>query len=192
MFRIQPHVALFEEICRYQLIEAKYTKHAPVHALRNDLHQENIIFLFQERRIKAIKEQIRILKLDGRALIFVWAMEQIKDRKKSRAYLKSEESESTGCATKTVETESGKLDLILHKNRQKFEGQDLLVPWELNKGWAEVKKDDNLKGNERFLRYYHVFKEGELEKICEEIENCEVERSFYEEGNWCVILRKIK
>lgn len=39
------------------------------------------------------------------------------------------------------------------------------------------------------LRYYHVFQDGELEKLCD-LPNLVVEKSFYEEGNWCVICRK--
>jgi SAM-dependent methyltransferase len=40
-------------------------------------------------------------------------------------------------------------------------------------------------------RYYHVFKENELEQLVSNINNVEILERFYEKGNWGVILRKI-
>lgn len=42
-----------------------------------------------------------------------------------------------------------------------------------------------------FLRYYHVFEEGELENMCGLIKDARVIKSFYDQGNWCVIIEKI-
>ena len=41
-----------------------------------------------------------------------------------------------------------------------------------------------------FHRYYHVFQEGELEALCREVANTEIASSYYDQGNWCVILTK--
>ena len=41
-----------------------------------------------------------------------------------------------------------------------------------------------------FHRYYHIFREGELEMLCLEIEGCEIIKSYFDQGNWCVILTK--
>lgn len=65
-------------------------------------------------------------------------------------------------------------------SRIKFDEQDNLVPFK-NKHTGE-----NL-GN----RFYHVFKQGELEKLINNFDNVKIINSFYEKGNWGVIIKKI-
>ena len=84
--------------------------------------------------------------------------------------------------------ESYKSKLQVHVNRTEFKQQDLLVPWQL-KGKSkpkEVGSDINT-----FHRFYHVFKKGELEELCAKISHCKVIHSYYDQGNWAVILEKI-
>lgn len=155
-----------------------------------------------ERRLKAIREQIRVLRRGGRALIYVWALEQKRNSQKS-SYLKcsnSSENQDVPIRSqlrKSVKTESGILDLTVHKNREEFQSQDLLVPWEMNKTCLESEiRNENRENtvkeptNTKFLRFYHVFKEGELEELCGQVEGCRVADNFYEQGNWCVVVEK--
>lgn len=71
--------------------------------------------------------------------------------------------------------------LTVHKNRTYFQQQDVLVPW-------ERKDQDN--NTTSFHRYYHVFKEGELEEMCGRISGCHVLEKYYDQGNWAVIVQK--
>lgn len=41
-----------------------------------DVIYSNDVYIFSELRIHAIKEILRILRVDGEALIYVWAFEQ--------------------------------------------------------------------------------------------------------------------
>lgn len=41
-----------------------------------------------------------------------------------------------------------------------------------------------------YHRYYHIFREGELEGLCGRVEDCNIINSYYDEGNWCVELKK--
>merc|ERR1712150_161533 len=68
--------------------------------------------------------------------------------------------------------------------RNVFQQQDLLIPWYL--------KNNQSVGNEEkvFHRFYHVFCQGELEYLCQKIENVEVQNVYFDSGNWCVILKK--
>lgn len=101
-----------------------------------------------ERRRRAIRELIRIVKPGGKLFIQVWAFEQPKE------------------------------------SRRKFTEQDNMVSWVLQKKYTKNKIKD-----ETYHRFYHVFKEGELEDLCNLL--CvKIEKSFYERGNWCVILSK--
>ena len=74
--------------------------------------------------------------------------------------------------------------LEVHVNRTKFKQQDVLVPWQLkNKG-------NQTSNNSTFHRFYHVFQKGEIEALCEDIDSCRVVTSYYDQGNWAVILEK--
>ncbi|KAH7294875.1 hypothetical protein KP509_27G022800 [Ceratopteris richardii] len=80
--------------------------------------------------------------------------------------------------------------------------QDYFVPWHLPYHRAEIagatagaiasglaRKDDK-KGAIIYDRYYHVFAEGELERLVSGVRGVDVFDSFYDKSNWCVILRK--
>lgn len=70
-------------------------------------------------------------------------------------------------------------------SRRKFIDQDNMVSWTLQKKYTKDKLKD-----ETYHRFYHVFKKGELEDLCN-LPNIKIEKSFYEKGNWCIILKKI-
>jgi hypothetical protein len=46
------------------------------------------------------------------------------------------------------------------------------------------------KSSNVFQRYCHLYKQGELEQLCEEIAGCAVVQSYYDSSNWCVMLQK--
>lgn len=142
----------------------------------------------------------RILKPGGRGLIYVWAKNQEADFRKSsylrqnkennrRISKKSDGNEEEKKETKEVQIEklNDGITLPVHTNRTQFAHQDVLVPWKL-KGKSQVQSNDETK---TFLRYYHVFNEGELETICKEVTSIRVIKSYYDQGNWCVIFEKI-
>lgn len=81
--------------------------------------------------------------------------------------------------------------------------QEYFVPWHLPYHRAEVsghsasavasglaRKDDK-KGAVVYNRYYHVFMEGELERLVSGIEDAVVVDKFYDKSNWCIILQKL-
>ncbi|XP_033742555.1 alkylated DNA repair protein alkB homolog 8-like [Pecten maximus] len=224
----------------------------------------------EERRLHGISELLRILHPGGKALIYVWAMEQELHKIKSK-YLKevkvtdstnrNEQDNATEIdevktndspvdmlpSDKAVSTQINQLSLSkgelenednytsqneyvdgqevnipppscdrlvtpeltltgkcghvsepqcsskvleVHKNRTKFKQQDMLVPWQLKK---KEKVEASVKdlGEPVFHRYYHVFRQGELEALCGKLDNCRVQESYYDQGNWVVILQKL-
>lgn len=92
--------------------------------------------------------------------------------------------------------------LPIHTNRTEFEHTDILVPWKLK----NPAKQSNANGtssssspqqqqpqphSQTFLRFYHVFDEGELERMCQQFSTAiSIEKSYYDQGNWCVIFQK--
>lgn len=141
-----------------------------------------------ERRLKALTEINRVLVVGGRALIYVWAKEQCRNQNLS-TYLKQcktykEMKTRANETTKEFCVESIDVNLPIHTNRSNFLYNDLLVPWKLN----QKKEQENEP--KTHLRYYHVFEETELKKLCEQIKNCKVINNYYDQGNWCVIFEK--
>ncbi|XP_044298162.1 alkylated DNA repair protein alkB homolog 8 isoform X2 [Varanus komodoensis] len=187
-------------------------------------------FSTEERRLASLAELVRLLRPGGRALIYVWAMEQEYNKQKSK-YLKGEKAsdgkaesiisdslkgmgksnyEGSGCPNRSRSqcnsqccsaTQSILAKLPVHTNRTSFNSQDLLVPWHLKDGSKKkaghAEPQQPLAGSPKshestpvFHRYYHVFCEGELELMCKRIEGIKVQESYYDQGNWCVVLEK--
>ncbi|XP_061706467.1 alkylated DNA repair protein alkB homolog 8 isoform X1 [Cydia pomonella] len=132
-------------------------------------------FSSKPRRLAAVSSIQRVLRRGGRALVTVWAKDQTRSN-----YLDSSKQPSDD-AVVSVEG----VTLPVHQNRTQFKHQDLLVPWKLR----NVKDNKLSDAQNTLLRYYHVFEENELDGLCEEV-GFIVEKSFYEEGNWCVVCRK--
>jgi len=127
----------------------------------------------------------RILRPGGKGLIYAWAKEQ-KHNSVSSTYLKSSKTKES---PNEISTDLTYHNLPVHKNRTNFEHADLLVPWKVKPQTS----GPNAEGD-TFLRYYHVFEEGELEALVKESSVANeflIEKSFYDQGNWCVRLRKI-
>ena len=86
---------------------------------------------------------------------------------------------------------SKKKTLSVHKNRTAFESQDLLVPWHLRQKTQKKEEEQVEVVPSVFHRYYHVFRQGELEELCKQVAGIELVKSYYDQGNWCVILKKV-
>lgn len=66
---------------------------------------------------------------------------------------------------------------------------DAMIPWQMNEKFDDKKQV--------FQRYYHLFREGELEQLCLEALKEEgmsglIEKSYYDHENWCVIVQRIR
>ncbi|KAJ8927629.1 hypothetical protein NQ314_019890 [Rhamnusium bicolor] len=93
----------------------------------------------EDRRLCAIKEMVRILKIGGLALIYVWAKDQHKDKQKS-SYIKQDRKNRKFSEGDVVEPSDKNnrgvtlfqgVSLPIHTNRTQFKHSDLLVPWKL-------------------------------------------------------------
>ncbi|KAK1619872.1 hypothetical protein QYE76_025389 [Lolium multiflorum] len=81
--------------------------------------------------------------------------------------------------------------------------QEYFVPWHLPFHRAEIsgasaaalqnglaKKDDK-KGTVVYNRYYHIFVEGELQRLVADMKNAAIVDQFYDKSNWCIVLEKL-
>lgn len=114
----------------------------------------------------------------------------LKQDRKNRKPKDSEPKPMMNPSFEELQNENGEslnMSLPVHRNRTDFMHQDMLVPWKLKQTKNETSDSDN----NDFMRFYHVFEENELENLCVSIGGVVIEESFYEQGNWCVILKKI-
>lgn len=147
---------------------------------------------------------IRILRPMGRALIYVWAKNQALKSKSS--YLlqnkknhreKSDACEVNGFEKNAIddnsiaESQQNHPSLPIHTNRTEFEHTDILVPWKLKNSNRSEKSSECVQHSTTYLRFYHVFEEGELEELCKQFNNVSIVKSYYDQGNWCVIFQKL-
>jgi SAM-dependent methyltransferase len=138
----------FIEICRERNLDVR--KGNIINLQIDDNYFDNIISIAVihhldklDDRIKAIRELIRITKIGGRIMIYVWAFEQPSDSKRQ------------------------------------FNTQDELVPYKKTNGKTHY-------------RYYHLYKENELEnEILMASNKVNIINKSYERGNWHIILQKI-
>lgn len=144
----------------------------------------------RDRRLKAIREMARVLVTHGQALIYVWAKNQKANNKKSSYLRQNKKTDENDDAMESIAEDvsvANSTSLPVHTNRTQFKHQDILVPWKLKSEFNESPSEEK----KTFLRFYHVFEEYELDNLCKEIEAIEIVKSYYDQGNWCVIFRKI-
>ena len=125
---------------------------AVIHHFSNDL-----------LRIQALKEIVRILKINGKFLIYVWALEQ-----QEKKFTEQD-------------------NFVPWHLQQKYENN--VVVNTLSQG-PKIAKDDQINCVV-YQRYYHVFKKGELENLISQIQNVVIEKSYFDHANWCCIVKKV-
>ncbi|KAF4369956.1 hypothetical protein G4B88_016117 [Cannabis sativa] len=150
----------------------------------------------ESRRKKAIEELVRVVKKGGLVLITVWAAEQ-EDRSLLAKWtplnqnIPETEERNLGKVKDSKETTSrSEDDSVASDDASNINNQEYFIPWHLPYHRAEVggasacavengfaKKDDK-KGAVVYNRYYHVFSEGELERLVVGMENAVVVDSF--------------
>lgn len=141
-----------------------------------------------ERRQKCLEEMLNLLHdHQSKLLIQVWAFEQ--DLERDNPYLKQDKAVPATKKTEVFIAENFKLPI--HVNRTPFQDQDLLVPFKIGqrKECAESSSLDTHEGNHN-LRYYHVFKQYELESMINKIPGALIIDSYYDKGNWCAVVAK--
>lgn len=121
----------------------------------------------EQRRLQVLQNLASLLRPGGLCLVTVWAQEQHLDL----------DGTDTVKPCPTDSTDDG-------VGRRHFDSQDVFVDW---------RKPGAVSGKENtvFHRYYHVFKEGELDSLVAQVDDVEMVKVTYEKANWCVVFRKV-
>ena len=112
----------------------------------------------RERRVKAIRSILELLKRDGKALLYVWALEQASSR---RGWDEGDEQDVM-VPWVTRSKSSAKTD-------------------------SEIISSNSNQAEKTFQRYYHLYRKGELEEDVENAEGKVLENG-YEKDNWWAIV----
>ncbi|KAI9685590.1 MAG: tRNA methyltransferase, has a role in tRNA modification [Bathelium mastoideum] len=119
----------------------------------------------EERRIQAIKATLECLKPAGdpakcgRALLYVWALEQKSSR---RGWDQNDE-------------------------------QDVMVPWVTKNARGKTRDDaavpDGAETQTTYYRYYHLYREGELERDVSKAGGVVLEAGYEKDNWWAIVAR---
>lgn len=71
------------------------------------------------------------------------------------------------------------------------------IPNSLHPSYSDTSQEslpsDNVGGEITYHRYYHVFREGELDQLIEKyVENLHIISSYYDHASWCIIAEKVQ
>lgn len=150
-----------------------------------------------ERRRRAVEEIASLLRVGGRACVTVWSLEQGQSEY-AKMRENREENGAGGEKRKEEEKENG-TRLLVHDGRE-FAQQDLLVPWTVSGKEARRKKEERnedgreegMEEEETFLRFYHVFAEGELDELVRSVADVRLESIELEQGNYVAVFERIR
>lgn len=151
------------------------------------------------RRKMCLENMVNLLaNEDSRLLVQVWSYEQELER--NNPYLnpnKMRSDKDETCPTNSMQV--GECKIPIHKNRTPFSHQDLLVPFSVKRSQSNSSSSMEASGTKeahcdktQYFRYYHVFKQNELESLVSDIPNATLVESYYDKGNWCSIIKKKK
>lgn len=120
-----------------------------------------------ERRGEAACEMLRVMSVGAVGLVFVWSWEQLEQQQQNQQQQQQNQQQTSSLSRHK----------IVH---MKEDPQDVLVPWKT--------------GEREELRYYHLFKQGELEGLFLEADRkgfkCSILESGYDRDNWYVIFQR--
>lgn len=117
----------------------------------------------------------------GLGLIYVWAKEQKRDDDQSTWSERQSERNLYNTPNACSKEVANYSFLPIHDRDSEFPKNDMLVPW----------VNSQEKQSKVHHRYYHVFTNGELEKLVMEMSPApKIVDSYYEQGNWVVVMQK--
>ncbi|XP_050434695.1 uncharacterized protein LOC126841927 isoform X2 [Adelges cooleyi] len=82
---------------------------------------------------------------------------------------------------------------VLVRQHAAVEPQEMLKSDDTSLSTSQESLSENNGGSITFHRYYHVFREGELDQLIEKhADNLHIISSYYDQSNWCVIAEKVQ
>ena len=138
-----------------------------------------------ERRMQIIAELLRICKSGGEILLSAWALEQ--DSTSRRSFPTQDVYVPWNVPAKHYSPQHAH-----HNNTHKHNTTSIEPNTNTINQLLMPRAVDTPNTEELIVvhRYCHVYKQGELEHLFESTGLCDVVHTYYDRGNWCVLVRK--
>ena len=124
------------------------------------------------RRVQALREAARLLRVGGQLLVYCWSFEQDDERSRSRHRFVAQDV----LVPWSFRTPG------LKKGKETEDEPQVGVPKETAETWEEQPPVCQ--------RYCHVYREGELEELLSEVPELRLLESYFDTGNWCAIAER--
>lgn len=134
-----------------------------------------------DRRLLALRELVRILKVQGELYLSAWALEQDKTSKRD---FEQQDVLVPWKLPKRFDKEEQKNSEASQEKKEQSSGENNSSSEENSEGNGELKE---------YIRYCHMYSEGELESLFKQLGDIvEISHTFYDRGNWVVRVKKAK
>ncbi|GAB5357001.1 hypothetical protein AAMO2058_000336400 [Amorphochlora amoebiformis] len=147
----------------------------------------------ERRRRKMVQETIRILRPGGRALFYAWAFEQNEEQGARSGH--RFDSQDVLVPWHFTQNTPQRQKASGPKKSAKPEPKKSAKPEPKSEAKSEATseaKEKKNKSGEIYMRYCHVYKEGELESLFSHLNaSVRIVNSFYDSGNWCVEVERL-
>jgi len=140
----------------------------------------------KQRRHHCLEGMTNLLfSRSSKLLIQVWSFEQ--EICGNNPYLKTRQEDVDVDHPREIAIDDT-VSIALHRNRTPFRNQDVLVPFQVKRDRASTTAGKP----QQHLRYYHVFRENELDDMIKQILDVRIVESYYDNGNWCSVISPIQ
>ena len=143
-------------------------------------------------RMQALKELVRVVRVGGDVLVTAWAYEQQHGARRAfeaqdvfvpwHLPMKHRVVHDSSGEAVSVPATSGSPPVT---NGREVEEDGDVFEWDELPGEVDASRNTLV-----VQRYCHVFVENEIDQLFEEIPNVVRTKTFYDTGNWCVMVRK--
>ena len=130
----------------------------------------------EERRLQALREMLRVVRVGGEVLVTAWAQEQDKGSRR-----RFEQQDVLVPWTLPSHFQEGEKKMLRERGKQ----------GEAKDGEEEAKEEERRQASELIVhRYCHVYVEGEIEGLLTQLGQNRVVDRYYDRGNWVVLVQK--
>ena len=152
----------------------------------------------EARRLAALAELARVLRVGGRALVTVWALEQAEPERTLRKWEPIVQPSAAGTTEEgSAAAGAGEYFVPWHlpMHRPEFGAAARAAAADVAAARPEATappRVDEAKGAVVFRRYYHLFAAGELAVLAGRVPGLRLDAEFFDASNWVVEVTKVR
>ena len=151
----------------------------------------------EARRLAALAELARVLRVGGRALVTVWALEQAEPERTLRKWEPIIDPSAAAGTTDCPSAGAGEYFVPWHlpMHRPEFGAAARAAAADVAAARPEAMappRVDEAKGAVVFRRYYHLFAAGELAALAGRVPGLRLDAEYFDASNWVIEMTKVR